>query len=286
MYSEFRNRTGSEIPDDMGWEIQQKALAAKFDLTENEQTTVTIPHEGSDIEIVLYREDPEPDGNDMGYDMEEDRPFYFEERSTNLLSLCHTICVSVLAEAGLTWGDIDDDIVLAGGSCRMPMVPKMLEKLTGRKIPRHVPGFSFDTAIAMGAAIYASGQSRIVDVTSKTIGLEVKYHGEPYIEHLIQKNTALPVQIQRTFKAEYNAVLKIYEGDSHKYDECVLRGRLALDNPEGSVRVTMSVNQDGIFSSFVEFPPAMRKELDIQPEDEDVDKNELKTKVGGLDVRL
>lgn len=284
LYSEFRKRTGDDIPDDMGWEIQQKALQAKFDLTENEQTTVIIPNDGSDVEIVLYREDPDKNDVNYDFDMQAERPFYFEERSSNLLSLCQTICISVLEDANLTWGDIDD-IVMAGGSCRMPMVPKMLEQLSGRKIPGEVPGFSFDTAIAMGAAIYGYGKSSVKDVTAKTIGLELKLNGEPYIEHLIQKNTALPVNVQKTFKAEYNAVLKIYEGDSHQKDECTLRGRLELENPEGNVKVTMNVNQDGVLSSFVEFPPDACKELHIKTADKDIDRNDLRSKVSGIDIR-
>ena len=285
LYSEFRRRTGKDIPDDMGWEIQQLALRAKFDLTEHEETTVSISNDGADVEIILYRADPSGPASEYEFDMDTDRPFYFEERSSNLLSLCRTFCIRVIEKAGLKWGDIDD-IILAGGACRMPMIPLMLEELVGRKVSKHIPGFSFDTAIAMGAALSCSRKHRIRDVTSKTIGVEVKINGRPYIEHLIQKNKPLPFMIEEDFKAESNAVLKVYEGESHVADECILRGRLELGNPEGSVKVTMNINNDGVLSSMVEFPPNERLELNIRTDDEDIDLNELRLKIAGLDFRL
>ena len=285
LYTEYNKRTGKYIPQDMGWEIQQKATDAKMDLSDNQQTTVTITAEGNDLEIILYRSDPNAGAAYDDFDMDINRPFYFEERSSNLLSLCRTICTKAIEQAGMNWGDIDE-IVLAGGSCRMPMVHKLLEDMANRKINVNIPGFSYDTAIAIGAAIYGSKKSSIQDVTSKTIGIELKTNGRPYIEHLIEKNKLLPAQIVETFKAENNAVLKIYEGESHKPDECILRGKLELGNPEGNVKVTMMVDVDGVLNSVVEFDGNSKRELQIINEDEDIDKNELKNKVHQIEIRL
>lgn len=284
LYSEFRKRTGKDIPDDMGWEIQQKAVQAKFDLTDQLQTTVVITNEGEDVEIVLYRYDENPNTYD-DFDMDDNRPFYFEERSENLLTLCKTICSLVLEKAGLGWNDIDD-IVMAGGSCKMPMVPQMLEDMANRKIPRNIPGFSYDTAIAIGAALYGNRRTIVKDVTSKTIGVEVKINGRQFIEHLIPKNKLLPVIEKQQFKAESNAILKIYEGESSRPEECILRGRLELGNPEGEVMVTLSINEDGVLSSVVEYPPDARKELIIQNDDGEINRNELRNKIGSIDIRL
>ena len=287
LYSRFRQLTGRDIPDDMGWEVQQKAVQAKFDLTDQEQTTVVISHEEGDAEITLHRADPGGGDADFDFDAGAEQPFYFEERAAGLLSICRTICTSVMEKKGLKWGDLDE-IVLAGGSCRMPMIPKMLEELTGKKIARHVPGFSYDTAIAAGAALYGSRRSVVQDVVSRTIGVEVQVNGQPCVEHLIRKNAPLPARTVQTFRAEPNAVLQVYEGDSPQTDECVLRGRLELKNPEGgvSVKVTMTVNGDGVLHSVAEYPPDVRKELVIQTEDGEVDRDELKQKINAIDVRL
>jgi molecular chaperone DnaK len=284
LYSEFKRRTGKGIPQDMGWDIQQKAIEAKFELTNSEQTLVTLSSDGDDVEILLYRNDPNPESYDE-YDMDADQPFYFEERSSNLLSLCRTICLRVVEQAHLKWGDIDD-IVLAGGSCRMPMIHKLLENMAGRKIVSHIPGFNYDTAVSVGAAILGAKSNIIKDVTSKTIGIEVRSDGRPYIEHLIQKNNLLPISREETFKAEDNAVLKVYEGESHRPDECILRGRLELENPEGSVKIKMVVDEEGVMNSIVEFEDKSQKRLQIKCEDTDVDFAELKSHLQGIDIRL
>jgi len=288
IYTKYQKITGKQIPDDMGWEVQQKAIQAKFDLTSNQESIVLITCDSNDVEIVLHRSDIAQSGSigsmyDFSVDVE--LPFIFEERSTNLLALCKAICYRVLEKAALTWGDIDE-IVLAGGSCRMPMIPKMLEDLSGQKVSRNIPGFNYDTAIAIGAAIYGSHRSKVKDVASKTIGIEVKVNGRPYIDHLIHKNTPLPVFIERIFHAQQNAVLKVFEGESNQPDECILRGRLQLGNPEGKVKVTMHINEDGMLSVNAEFPPNVNKEIQIKTDDTDSDIIDLHEIVMKIDIRM
>jgi molecular chaperone DnaK len=286
IYSEYQRITGESIPDDMGWEVQQKALEAKFELTENDTATVFISGEDEDVEIVLYRSPPENSQSIESLDMDEENGnFYFEERSLSLLSLCRTICQRVVEKAGLNWGDLDD-IVMAGGSCRMPMIPKMLEELSGQTIQKNLHDFSFDTSIAIGAAIYGSNKKSVKDVTSKTIGIEVQINEHPYIEHLIKKNSPLPASISQTFKAQENAVLKVYEGDSVQPDECILRGRLELENQYGSLSVSMIIDEDGVLTSVVEIPPDVKKELKIQTDDGDISLTELKEKIASINIRL
>ena len=285
LYTEFKKKTGKEIPQDMGWDIQQKAIEAKIDLTENEQTTVIVTTEENDVEIVLYRSDLTKTDNVDDFNMEVDPLFYFDERSSQLLSLCRAICEKLIDDANMSWGDIDD-IVLAGGSCRLPMIHKLIEKMANRKVLINIPGFSYDTAIAIGAAIYGSRKSNTKDVTPKTIGIEVKSNGRPFIEHLIQKNALLPIKITETFKAESNAILKIYEGESVKPDECVLRGKLELGNPEGAVKITLEVDEDGVLNSLVEFNDDTKKELQIKNEDADLDIVDLRNKVQNIEIRL
>ena len=104
------------------------------------------------------------DETDLGSEI----PFYFEERCSDLLSKCASRCVMALEKFGITWADIDE-IVLAGGSCRMPMIIEMLEKLSNKKIKPHREGFSYDTAIAIGAAIYGQSRGKIIDITPKSV---------------------------------------------------------------------------------------------------------------------
>lgn len=285
LYAAFREKTGSDIPDDMGFEVQQKALEAKFELTEQEETTVYIPYEGNDIAINLYRSNPNADELSFDIDLEDTR-FYFEERASGLLGLCATLCSSVLDDARLSWSEIDE-VVMVGGSCRMPMIPQLLEKLSGQKIQRQVPGFSYDTAIALGAAIYGAGKSQVKDISSKAIGIEVLDQGNPRIEYLVNKNQELPAMAERHMEADPQAVLKVYESESEQYkqvEEAVLRGRLKLENPGGKVSIRISVNEDGLIESVVAYPPEVRKELTIQS-GSGIDLQELKQKIMAIDIR-
>ncbi|MCD4736162.1 MAG: Hsp70 family protein, partial [Bacteroidales bacterium] len=286
LYTKYEEETGEEIPDDMGWEIQQKAVQAKIELSECDDTIVIISGEDKDAEITLHRKNTSSDpDNEFSFESDFERPFYFEERSSNLLSLCRAICTRVLNKANLSWGDIND-IVLAGGSCRMPMIPEMLEEMSGEVIKRNIPGFNYDTAIAIGAALYGRNRQIVKDVTSKTVGVEVKFNGKPYIEQLIGKNEQLTVPVQESFKAERNPVLKVYEGDSHLPDECIMRGRLELENPEGSVTVKMEINTDGVLTSVVEIPPDTKKKLHIKTDNGEMNKIELKSKIVEIRINL
>ncbi len=288
LFNEFEAQTKQEVPDDMGWELQKTALDAKFALTENAQTNIVLNAAGEAADITLYRERPasENDASNLFFVDEADDKFYFEERSLDKLTLCKTILSNTLEEAGLTWNALDG-IVLAGGSSRMPMIPKMLEKLSGRTIKSDVKGFNFDTAIAQGAALYGRNRSRVVDVSSKSIGIELKTNKGAIVEHLIKKNSPLPISISQIFPAEANAVLKIYEGDeeSTNPEDWTLRGRLELGNPSGDVTVNLSIDFNGVINATVE-ANGIKAQLKIKSDAGDIDASELKNRIDTIEVRL
>ncbi len=76
----------------------------------------------------------------------------FEEASADLLDRTGSLCLAVLEEAGLSKSDVTD-ILLVGGSTRMPQVSAFLEEMFGKKPLSHV---NPDEAVALGAAIQAS----------------------------------------------------------------------------------------------------------------------------------
>jgi molecular chaperone DnaK len=241
---------------------------------------------GESAEIVLHREKPKSDDALDGMLIldDEDEKFYFEERSLDKLTLCKTVLYNTLEKAGLTWNDLDE-IVLAGGASRMPMIPEMLENLSRRTIKRNLPGFSPDTAIAQGAALYGRNRSRVIDVSAKSIGIELKTSTGAVIEHLLKKNSPLPISISQTFPAEPNAVLKVYEGESRNPEECTLRGRLELGNPSGEVTVGLSIDFNGVIHASVE-ANSMKAELKIKSEEGEIDSTELKSKIDKVEIRL
>lgn len=285
LFNEFERQTGTELPDDMQWEVQKKALETKIALSEYPETVVILNANGESAEITLYRDAPDQDIYLLDDEEGETDKFYYQQRCGDLLARCKSKLHNVLEKAGLTWNSIDE-IVLAGGSSRMPMIPEMLEKLSGQKVRRNIAGFNFDTAIAQGAALFGRMKQNVQDVNSKSIGIELKRNSETFVKHLIKKNTALPVSISEKFKAEENATLKVYEGEDNEDPEyCTLRGKLELNNPSGEVIVGLSIDFNGTIHATVE-ANGIKAGLKIRSDANDIDVDELKKKIDEIDLRL
>jgi molecular chaperone DnaK len=270
LYHAFERATGRAIPDHRGFEVQQAALAAKLALSEQEQTTVWLAMEEGEAEITLQRS--APSGDELGLEMDGEERFYFEERSWELLHRCRVICESALAKSAvpvpgggtrpLEWRDLDE-IILAGGSCRMPMVARQLERVSGRRVRRHIEGFDLDTAIAMGAALYGQHRRRVVDVLSHSVGIKVKHDGRYRVDRLLTKDARLPARVSRTYRAGSGAELEVYQGEQDDPELCVPRGRVDLTNREGEVEIMMEADADGILTVTAEHPQG-RQVLEIR----------------------
>ncbi len=262
----FKRETTSEIPDDRFFDLQQLAIQAKKDLSEMEETTVFLSANGYDTEIKLYRSAPKTE-NILEIDLtgNSERPFYFDEQCSALLSNCLSRCYTVLENCHLIWADIDE-IVLAGGSCRMPMISEMLEKASKKVIKKHREGFSYDTAIAIGAAISGQGKERVEDVTSKSIGIKLVdfRHGNiEYVDHLIYKNTALPAKARKIYMTDPYAILDLCEGESKVPGECVPLGSIELENTGDHVTIILEVDENGIMKVLADYQPEGVKEAKI-----------------------
>jgi molecular chaperone DnaK len=283
LYEEFLRVNGRPIPDDpqRHYEVQQLALEAKFALSEHASHAVSYAVDDGELACTLHRSAP-PD-RDGAFEMDDaDHAFYFEERATELLQRCQTICEAALEERladgtrrRLAWADIDE-VVLAGGACRMPMIPAMLERMSGRKVRPPVAGFDFDTAIASGAALYGLHRARVTDVVAHGLGVRVLRGGRGFVDYLVEKGTPQPVARSRTYRAPASARLEVYEGASYDPDDCSRRGELALDNPDGYAAVEFALDTNGILRVAARYPvdgaggalpggpPPARKELEVR----------------------
>lgn len=255
---------GDAVPPAYDVLLRRKATEAKIRLSEASATTVDVSLPSGEQVVVNVERTRPPSANP--YDL-ANTTFYFEGRAQNLLTSVRAICErtrrSVLvatpdgSERELLWGDLDE-VVMVGGSCRMPMVAELLETLTGKAVQRHPEGFDFDTAVALGAGRYAERPDLVQDVMWGTLGVKLRRRVEgmtlDFVQPLIRKNTALPVRVERTFRAGHNAVLELYIGESDNPDECAMRGRLELGNPEGEVTVEVAVDRDGRTTANVHFP--------------------------------
>ena len=131
-------------------EIQLQAISAKEALSTRQKVRIRCAYNGKSSNIELTREK-------------------FEGLTTDLVKRCSVLCNNVLSEANMTWEDIDE-VLLVGGSTRMPMVQEMLTKTSGRDInPRDA---NPDDAVALGAAIFAE---KILNAHGPKEGAAVNY---------------------------------------------------------------------------------------------------------------
>ncbi|MFN6193650.1 MAG: Fe-S protein assembly chaperone HscA, partial [Planctomycetota bacterium] len=164
-------------------------------------------------------------------------------------------CVSrAVKDAGLQLHELDD-VVLVGGSTRVPLVRARLQALTG-KVPH--TGVDPDLAVALGAAIQAdvlAGNDRsllLLDVIPLSLGLETLGGA---VQKLILRNSTIPTSVTEEFSTgvdNQTAVdLTIYQGERELAQDCRLLGRFQLRGlpalPAGLPRiaVTFLVDADG-----------------------------------------
>ena len=272
IHAEYEARFDQAVPDELAWQVQEWALQAKLRLSDAAHTVVPVKVGPNELSLNLYRDrESVPPGlddeDDFAFDVADDRPavFVYEERCNQLLATCRTLLEMLLDDAGKRWNDIDD-IVLAGGSSRMPMVRKMLAKAAGRALTLSRPGFNYDTAISTGAALYARQHGAVTNVLGHTISIKVQNEaGHVSLKHLLKKDTPVPeARYENTFQAVQNALLEVYEGES-LLDDALLRGSLELKNPAGPVTVRLEIGPGGIVLVNVSFGGTTLP-LEIKPE--------------------
>lgn len=252
----FSEETGTEFPMERLFDLQQLAIQSKKDLSDNTETIVYLSANGFDIELPLYRSASES-GDLNGQ-------FFFDEKCKDLTTRCLERCSTVLKSSSLNWNDIDE-IVLAGGSCRMPMIKQLLEKASNKKIETNHLNFDFDTAISFGASILGQKSEKIIDVTSKSVGIKlVNQQQKEFIDHLIVKNSALPAKIRKKYLADPFAKLEIFEGESKDPNECIQLGTLELENTCDSVVIIIEIDKNGILKVLADYQPEGTKETKIK----------------------
>ena len=112
-------------------DLQTIAISAKESLSQRQKARIICGYNGKTTRVELTRET-------------------FEELTAELLEKCRSLSEVVLAEAKMTWDQIDT-VLLVGGSTRMPMVQAMISEISGKPInPMEV---NPDEAVAIGAAL-------------------------------------------------------------------------------------------------------------------------------------
>jgi molecular chaperone DnaK len=197
---------------------------------------------------------------------------HFEILTRDLMERTEKLTEQVLEDAQLTWRDITG-VLLVGGSTRMPMVRKYVERMSGKPA---LGGIHPDEAVALGAAIQAQidmesagytppllglpGRKKITDVMSHSLGMiAVSEDGKRYRNSIIlKKNEPIPYSESRQYQLEIGrsreAQLEVYltQGESDDPLTCIYLGKYVFSNfPSNTDRValidiTYTYNQNGI----------------------------------------
>lgn len=220
-------------------------------------------------------------------------PFYrleFEDISRDLLQSVVATVESVLDDSGLQRSEIDD-ILLVGGSTRIPLLQKMLSEALGGK--EYCRGLNPDETVAYGAAAHAAvlagkdiSNIVVVDVNPLTLGIETN---DAVMSPMIRRNSAIPAKKSQIFSTVVDnqemITFKVFEGerpltkDNHFLGEFTLRLQPA---PRGvpQIEVTFEVNTDGLLRiSALDTGTGRREELTITNDDKRLSKEDIERMV-------
>ena len=182
----------------------------------------------------------------------------FEDLTHDLVQRCMNPVEQALADARLTAKDIDE-VILVGGSTRIPAVQELVRKLTGGKQPNM--SVNPDEVVAVGAAVQAAvlkGEVEdvvLLDVTPLSLGVETL---GGVMTKLIERNTTIPARREEIFStAEDNQTavdIVVLQGEREMAKDNRVLGRFRLEGirpaPRGipQVKVTFDIDANGILN--------------------------------------
>jgi len=181
----------------------------------------------------------------------------FEELADHLIERCRKPVLQALKDAKLDPKDIDE-VVLVGGSTRVPKVQRLVKEIFNKEPQK---GVNPDEVVAVGAAIQGSvlaGERKdvlLLDVTPLTLGIETE---GKLMTPLVEKNTTIPTEKKQTFSTASDnqtaVTVRVFQGERKMAEDNRLLGEFNLEGippaPRGmpKIEVKFDIDANGILN--------------------------------------
>ena len=244
---EFKNENGIDLRNDPQalQRLFEAAEKAKIELSSVSQTQVSLPFITADASGPKH----------LTMTVKRSK---FEDLTADLVERCLGPVRQAMADAKISEDDIDE-VILVGGSTRIPAVQALVKRLTGGKEPNMT--VNPDEVVAVGAAIQAGvlkgdvEDVLLLDVTPLSLGVETR---GGVMTKIIERNTTIPARRSEVFStAEDNqpsVEIVVLQGERENAADNRVLGRFELTGirpaprGEAQVEVTFDIDANGILN--------------------------------------
>jgi molecular chaperone DnaK len=243
---QFKKDTGIDLRKDVMalQRLQEACEKAKKELSSLPQTDINLPFITADATGAKHLQTTVTRSK-------------FEELVDSLIERCRKPVMQALKDAKLSPKDIDE-VVLVGGSTRIPKVQQLVRDIFGKEPHK---GVNPDEVVAIGAAIQGSvlaGDRKdilLLDVTPLSLGIETE---GGVLTPLVERNTTIPVEKKKVFSTaadnQTGVTIKVYQGERPMAADNRLLGEFNLEGippaPRGmpQIEVRFDIDQNGILN--------------------------------------